>query len=193
MRGFLLSRLRERAARSRNNPAISRSPANPNGSAWSEPVTANDEFVGVPTGVGVASGVGVGVGVGVIAGATGVTALEAAEETLVPTVLVAVTVNVYLSPLLRPVTVMGEPVPVAVCPPLPGVVVSVAVTVYPVTAEPPSLAGGVKATLACPAPAVAATPVGAPGAVAGTTGMTAAVAAEAAPTPMAFVAVTVNV
>ena len=39
-----------------------------------------------------------------------------------------------------------------------------AVTVYPVTAEPPFDAGGVQVTVACPLPADAVTPVGADGA-----------------------------
>ena len=43
------------------------------------------------------------------------------------------------------------------------VLLVVAVTVYPVTAEPPSLAGGVKATAASPLPDVTETPEGAPG------------------------------
>ena len=38
-------------------------------------------------------------------GAAGVTLLDAAEAGLVPTLLVAVTVNVYAVPLVRPVTV----------------------------------------------------------------------------------------
>jgi hypothetical protein len=112
---------------------------------------------------------------GVTSGCVGVTAADAVEGALVPAVFVAVTVNVYLCPLVRPVTVRGERVPVTVCPPLAGVVVSVAVTVYPVMADPPSLVGGVKVTVACPLPAVAETPVGAPGVLAGVVaGVTAA-------------------
>ena len=44
----------------------------------------------------------------------GVTLLDAADADPVPTLLVAVTVNVYAVPLVSPVTVMGleEPVPV---------------------------------------------------------------------------------
>ena len=55
---------------------------------------------------------------------------------------------------------------------------------------PPFEAGGEKLTAACALPAVAVTPVGAPGTVAGVTlfeGL------EAAPVPTALVAVTVNV
>jgi hypothetical protein len=62
----------------------------------------------------------------------GVTAALAREAAEVPTALVAVTLNVYAVPLVRPVTVAAvAPVVVAVCPP------GVAVTVYPVMAEPP--------------------------------------------------------
>ena len=69
--------------------------------------------------------------------------------------------------MVSPVTVTGLPVPVAVCPPLPGVVWSVAVTVYPVTGLPPSLAGGVNDTDADALPAVADPITGAPGTVNG--------------------------
>ena len=55
--------------------------------------------------------------------------------------------------------------------------------------EPPLSAGAVKLTLACALPAVAATPVGAPGTVRGVTG---AEFEDAGPTPAAFVAVTLK-
>jgi hypothetical protein len=42
---------------------------------------------------------------GTVAGATGVTLFEAADAALVPTVLVAVTLNVYAVPLVSPVRV----------------------------------------------------------------------------------------
>ena len=58
-------------------------------------------------------------------------------------------------PLVRPVTVIGELAPLAVAPP------GVAVTVYPVIAEPPSFVGAVNDTVAWVFPAVADTPVGA--------------------------------
>jgi len=66
------------------------------------------------------------------------------------------------------------------------------VTVKPVSAEPPLLAGAVQpmAIEVVVVPAVAVTPVGAPGVVAG---MAAADGADAAPIPMALVAVTVKV
>ena len=44
----------------------------------------------------------------------GVTAAEALEAVPVPTLFVAVTVKVYAVPLVSPVTVIGEDVPVAV-------------------------------------------------------------------------------
>ena len=47
----------------------------------------------------------------------GVTLFEAADGGPVPIALVAVTVNVYAVPLVRPVTVIGLEVPVAVIPP----------------------------------------------------------------------------
>ena len=56
---------------------------------------------------------------------------------------------------------------------------------------PPSLAGAVQDTVAEALPAVADTPVGAPGTPAA--GVTAVEAAEAAPAPLALVAVTVKV
>ena len=47
----------------------------------------------------------------------GVTELEAEEATLVPAVLVAVTVKVYAVPLVNPLTVIGEELPDDVIPP----------------------------------------------------------------------------
>ena len=92
----------------------------------------------------------------------GVTALDAADGAPVPAALVAVTVNVYVVPLVRPVKVTGEAPPVAVAPP------GLAVTVYPVIALPPVKAGGVNATVACAFSAFAVPMVGVPG----TTGFT---------------------
>ncbi len=48
----------------------------------------------------------------------GVTELLVAEIVLVPTLFVAVTVNVYVVPLVRPVTMIGDEPPVAVKPPV---------------------------------------------------------------------------
>ncbi len=56
----------------------------------------------------------------------------------------------------------------------------------------PPLDGAVHDTLACPSPAVADTPVGAPGTV-GPVGVTALEGADSGPGPTALVAVTVNV
>ena len=56
--------------------------------------------------------------------------------------------------------------------------------------EPPLDEGATKATVAEALPAVAEAPVGAPGTVAGVTGL---LAADAGPAPIALLAVTVNV
>src|SRR5688572_9238134 len=118
--------------------------------------------------------------------APGVTAFELAEAAPVPTALVAVTVKVYAVPLVRPVTVIDVhgAVQVPVRPP------GDEVAVYAVIAAPPLEAGAVKATVACALPPVAVPMVGAPGTVAGVTLLD---AADAAPVPIAFVAVTVKV
>jgi hypothetical protein len=49
-----------------------------------------------------------------VVGATGVTLFEALEARLTPALFVAVTVNVYAIPLVSPLTVIGDPVPVVV-------------------------------------------------------------------------------
>jgi hypothetical protein len=88
-------------------------------------------------------------------------------------------------PLVKPVIVIGEEAPVAVM--FPGV----EVTVYPVIAVPPLLAGAVNVTVALLlVPAVAVPIVGAPG----TLHVVIVLLAELAElVPTAFVAVTVNV
>ena len=106
------------------------------------------------------------------------------DATLVPTLLVAVTVNVYALPLASPVTVSGEALPVAVKPPV------FDVTVYEVMVDPPFDAGGVNEIVAWPLPRTAVTPVGAFGTV---TGVTEFEAEEFALLPTLFVATTVNV
>lgn len=73
-------------------------------------------------GVGVGEGVGVGLGLGIGLGgrgvkAVGVTPAEGLDAALVPMPLVAVTVNVYVVPLVRPVTVHEVPAVVQVVPP----------------------------------------------------------------------------
>jgi hypothetical protein len=114
----------------------------------------------------------------------GVTELLALDAELVPTALLAVTVNVYACPLESPVTVIGELPPVAVKPPM------LEVTVYVVIAEPPFETGAVKEMVASPLLAVAVTDVGAPGAVAG---VTALLVPDCVLVPTALVAVTVKV
>ena len=54
--------------------------------------------------------------VGALGAAAGVTEFEDSEAAPVPTALVAVTVKVYGWPLVRPVTVIGEALPLAVIP-----------------------------------------------------------------------------
>jgi hypothetical protein len=93
-------------------------------------------------------------------GFTGVTALLAVDAGDVPIAFVAVTVNVYEVPLVKPVTVSGLDAPVAVAPS------GLAVTVKPVIAEPPLSAGAEKATDTDALPGVPVTPVGASGALA---------------------------
>ena len=60
-------------------------------------------------------------------------------------------------------------------------------------ALPPFEAGAVKLTVACALPAVAVTPVGAPGTVAGAAGVTLFDGLDALPVPTEFVAVTLKV
>ena len=55
--------------------------------------------------------------VGAFGTVAGVTELVVADAVLVPAELLAVTVKVYTVPLLSPVTVIGEPPPVALKPP----------------------------------------------------------------------------
>ena len=77
---------------------------------------------------------------GTVNGVTVALAVDATED---PAALVAVTVNVYAVPLVSPVTVADVAMIVVTRAP-PGY----AVTVYPVIAKPPSLAGGVHDTTA---------------------------------------------
>lgn len=95
--------------------------------------------------------------VGALGTVAGVTELLDTDAVLVPLALVAVTVNVYVVPLVRPVTIIGDPVPLAVIPP------GLDVTVYVVIGPPPVFAGGVNVIVTCPLPLVATTFVGASG------------------------------
>ena len=114
----------------------------------------------------------------------GMIAAEAVEADPVPAAFVAVTVNVYEVPLVRPVTVQLVDAVVQVNEP------GDDVTVYPVIAEPPELDGAVQDTVTCVFPEAPDTPVGRPGTA---LGVTDAEAPEAVPVPRALVAVTVNV
>jgi hypothetical protein len=78
-------------------------------------------------------------------------------------ILVALTVNVYATPFVRPVNVRGEVEPEMVEP-------SLAVTVYPVTEDPPLLVGAVNVIVACASPLATVIPVGALGTVEGVAG-----------------------
>ena len=122
--------------------------------------------------------------VGALGTVTGVTELLAVEAELVPTAFVAVTVKVYVVPLVSPVIVIGELPPVAVNPP------TFEVTVYVVMSEPPLFTGGLNVTVASPLPATALTLMGISGAPAGTTEL---LVPDEVLVPTAFVAVTVKV
>jgi hypothetical protein len=109
--------------------------------------------------------------------------LLVADAILSPLIFVALTVNVYVVPFVRPVIVIGVDPPVAMCP-------SFEVTVYRVIAEPPFDTGAVNEIVACPFPLAAVTPVGASGTVDGVTEL---LVLDAILVPTEFVAVTVNV
>ena len=115
--------------------------------------------------------------------ATGVDEADALEATESPLMLVALTVNVYAVPFVRPVMVNGDVVPEIVEP-------SLAVTVYPVTDDPPLLVGAVNETVTCASPLATVTPVGALGTV---DGVAADEAVDWADVPIPLVAVTLNV
>ena len=114
----------------------------------------------------------------------GVMEFDDPDAGLGPTLLVAVTVNVYSVPLVRPVSTMEGCVVVAVM--LPGS----EVTVYKVIGEPPLDAGAFQVMLACPFPAVATIPVGELGMV---TGVMEFDDPDAGLVPTLSVAVTLNV
>jgi hypothetical protein len=105
---------------------------------------------------------------------TGVTEAERADEALLPTALTATTPNVYVVPLVRPVTVMLIAVAGAWT-------VRTGVVALPtntctsnrVIGDPPLLAGGDQFTTAAALPPVGVPMTGAPGTVAGATGVTA--------------------
>jgi hypothetical protein len=118
-------------------------------------------------------------------GTPGEMLLLAELDKLLPIKLVANTVNVYGTLFVRPVTVIGDDVPVAVIPP------GDEVTVYWVTAYPPLLLGAVNDTGAEFAyPYTVDTPVGAVGT---TAGIKLLLAAEGKLEPALLFATTVNV
>src|ERR1700687_6325179 len=123
--------------------------------------------------------------VGAPGGPSGVTLLDCVEAGPVPTLLTAATVNVYAVPSARPVTVWVVAVELKVVE-VWAVAPMYGVAVYAVTGLPPLPTGALQLTVACASPAVADTPVGASGRVAGGT----ALETPAAPTPTALVAVT---
>lgn len=102
----------------------------------------------------------------------------------VPTEFLAVTVNVYVLPVIKLLTVIGDEEPVTMT--FPGV----ETTIYEVMGDPPVFVGAVNVTLALFVNAVARPIMGAPGIV---TGMTELLEEDAGPGPTAFVAVTLNV
>lgn len=116
------------------------------------------------------------------------TAADAADAADEPTALVATTVNVYAVPFVSPgTTAEVAPAPaVTVAPP------GAAVTTNPVSGDPPLDAGAAHDTVACPSPATADTPVGAPGTTAAA-GVVKAVSSEATLDPMPLWATTVTV
>ena len=87
--------------------------------------------------------------------------------------------------MVSPITVIGEPAPVAEIAP------GLQVAEYPVMALPPVTLGGVKVMIACVLPDVAPPMIGAPGGTIGA-GVTVAVA-DAGPEPVTFLAVTEQV
>lgn len=112
----------------------------------------------------------------------GTTLLDALEAGLVPTELVAVTVNVYVVPLVSPVTVAVVVLPLTVAVTLPGE----EVTVYEVRAAPPRDVGGLQLTVAWALPAVALTDCGAVGTVLVPVGVTAFDGLDAGPEPLSL-------
>src|SRR4051812_40562499 len=102
---------------------------------------------------------------GAVAGALGVTALDAVDMAPEPTMLTAATRKLYAVPLLRPVTTVERTLPTVTV--RRTVVPASTCTEYPVGAVPPLLAGADQDTVALALPPTTLTPVTVPGAVAG--------------------------
>lgn len=117
----------------------------------------------------------------------GVTGSEESEAAPVPTMLVAMTVNVYAMPLVRPVTVQELLVALAVQVFPSGL----EVTVYLVIGRPPVSTGAVQETTETPS--AFDVPMTAVGASGGPSGVTAADGSEAAPPPATLEAQTLKV
>jgi hypothetical protein len=117
----------------------------------------------------------------------GIAAADAGDAGLVPFAFVAVTVHVYDFPLVRPPTLTGDAAPLAApaVPPFP----DGHATSYSVIALPP-LFGAVNDTTMSALPG---TTVGCAGVDGTVLGIATADSAEGAPSPFAFVAVTVHV
>ena len=114
---------------------------------------------------------------------------DADEGALVPAELVAVTLKVYELPFVSPVIWHEVPLEVQVPTALPEP--SYAVAVYEVIVPPPLSLGAVQLTVALPFPAVAVTPVGAPGAT--VCGVIVAEGSDGLESPFAFVATALKV
>ena len=121
---------------------------------------------------------------GVVIGVTDADAVEAAEF---PAALVAITVNVYAVPLVRPVNVQERDA--VLMHDAGAVTAGDEVTVYPVIALPPLDAGAVQVTTDDALATDPETPVGASGVVIGVTDEE---LVENKPVPAAFVAATLN-
>ena len=121
----------------------------------------------------------------VVTGATGDTGADGADVGPGPTALTAATVNEYVAPFTKPVTVSDVAAELNDTGARPE-----GVTTYPVTGEPPVTDGAVHDTVTCPSPATTPTPDGGPG---GPAGITETDGADAGPVPTAFTAATMNV
>ena len=122
--------------------------------------------------------------VGASGGPTGVAGSDGADDAPVPALFVAVTVNEYGCPFVRPDTVIGLSDPEAVMP------LGNDVTVKLEIARPPSDAGAAKATCASPPATETDVIVGAPGTP---VGVTVDDGADAGEVPALFCATTANV
>lgn len=113
----------------------------------------------------------------------GTNALESADHPLMATDVVVATLHVYVAPLVNPVTVMGDALPVPTMPPQ--------LTVW-FTNVPLPIAPGVKLTETLVLPAAACVSDGADGGM-GTVGVTLLEFADHALTPTVVVVLTLQV